>query len=148
MLQQRHRPWMMTALALLMLGLTIPAGARGPGRGGPGAAGLPGPGPEGGFAGGVLEQLISPCRAGCLATARDCRDAAETSVLSCVQDVCATEITTAQSACATDRTSQSCQDAVSALRTCAQTCLETFHDAVTACRDALGVCRDTCDTTQ
>ena len=148
MLHQVKPTWIVATLALLILSLAVPAGARRPSRGGPGPQGFAGPGPEGRFAGGVLERLISPCRTSCLDTMRTCHNAAETTTLTCVQTTCPTEIEAAQSACDTDRTSQACQDAVSALRTCSDACLETFHSTVTTCRDTLGVCRDTCDTAQ
>ena len=146
MLNQSNHTWVVATLSLLMLGLAVPTRAREPSRGGFGPPGFAGPRPAGGFAGRVLERLVSPCRAGCLETMRTCHDTAETDVLSCAQEACATEIETAQSACATDRTSQACRVAVNALRSRGDACLETFQDEVTACRDALDVCHDACES--
>jgi hypothetical protein len=60
MLHQGNRMWVVATLSLLMVGLTVPAGARQPSYGGFGPPGFAGPGPEGEFAGRVLERLISP----------------------------------------------------------------------------------------
>jgi hypothetical protein len=135
-------------LSLLMLSLTLPAGARRPGHGGFGSSGFAGLGPEGRFVGNVLEQLIFPCRTSCVDLARTCYGTAETTALACTQTACQTEIATAQTTCAADRTSQACQDAVSDLRTCSDACLDTLQVAVTECRDTLGDCRAACDSTQ
>jgi hypothetical protein len=147
MRNQGNRMWIMAPLALLTLSLHVPAGARGPSPRGFGPPGFAGPGHADRFAGGLLERLVSPCRAGCLDTAHACYGTAETTALTCVQAACTAEIEAAQSACATDRTSPACQEAVSDLRMCGDTCLDTLQAAVTVCRDALGVCRDTCDST-
>ena len=61
----------------------------------------------------------------------------------CISSACATEIGAAQSACTADRVSQNCFNSVSALRTCAATCLGTPYCAgplprdLTSCREAL-----------
>jgi hypothetical protein len=93
----------------------------------------------------VLMQLIYPCLADCSAAAGTCNDSADSTALTCISDACATEVQTAQADCAADRTSQECQDAISALRTCGQSCLETRKTAITACRDELDACRTACD---
>jgi hypothetical protein len=93
----------------------------------------------------VLMQLVYPCLADCSATAGTCNDSADSTALTCISDACGTEVETAQTTCAADRTSQECQDATSALRTCGQSCLETRKTAITACRDELEACRTTCD---
>ena len=93
--------------------------------------------PGGPPVGRLLEQLIDPCRTTCFDTVRTCHDTAEAEALASAQSTCATEIQTAQRACATtNRPSQACQDAVSALRTCAQSPLTAFRSAVNACNNA------------
>ena len=110
-------------LSLVILLSAYPAFAEWP-HGGPG---FQGPRAEGGR---LLERLIDPtsaaCRTSCFDTARTCRDAAETTLLTSVsQNDCQKQTQDAQSACAMDRTSQACQTARSALHSCAQ------HDLMT-----------------
>jgi hypothetical protein len=132
--------------ALLTLTMAVSAWAHGPSRGGFGGPGLLGI-KSGGPAGGLLQELIYPCQADCANNARTCSDTADADALTCISGACATEIQTAQSECATDRGAQTCKDAVTALRTCAQSCLSTRQTALTACRDALGSCREACSPT-
>lgn len=133
---KKNRMLAISTLAILLLSLSGSVWARDLPRGGVG---------QPGFSGGVLEQLIHPCRATCRDTARDCSDAAESDAVTCAQNTCAQEIVTAQSACAVDRTTQACKDAVSSLRTCGAACLTTLRSAVTSCRETLSDCVDACD---
>jgi hypothetical protein len=83
----------------------------------------------------LLEKLLDPCRASCFDQMRSCRDGAEGSTLGALQQDCSTPIATAKSACATDHTSQGCQAAKSALRSCAQTDLKQLRVALYNCRN-------------
>jgi len=107
-----------------------------------------GGGGRGGLSGGVLQQLVFPCQTECRDSARDCVDTAESEGVTCIQSACATQVKAAQTACAADRTAQACKDAVSALRTCGDSCLTTFQSATTACRDTEQSCRAACDVAQ
>jgi hypothetical protein len=126
---------MAVAFALLVLGLAGASHAA-PLRGGVGRPGFPG---------GVLEQLIAPCRADCREAARDCVDDAESDAVACMENACATEVAAAQSACATDRASQACKTAVLTLRTCGSSCLTTLKTATATCQEAQEACVTTCD---
>lgn len=109
-----------------------------------GGAGFAGPGPAGPHVGGVLEQLLYPCRAACNATARDCGDMQEDTAVSCIDAACSAQIAAAQAACASDNASQACRSAASALSACSQSCLTTFRTAVIGCHDARAACLITC----
>jgi hypothetical protein len=126
--------------AIVALTLAVPAWARGPLRG---RFSTPHAAPR---APGLLTQLIFPCRAACVNTARDCDDSADSEALTCISDACTTEVETAQTACGTDRTSEACHDAVSALQTCSESCLTTRQSALSDCREALATCRAACAT--
>jgi len=128
----------LVALFMLSLGFSQAAWARGE-RGGAERRGFPG---------GVLQQLIFPCQTECRDSARDCVEGAESEGVTCIQGACATQIQSAQTTCATDRTSQACKDAVSALRTCGDSCLATLQSDVTACRDTEQSCREACELAQ
>ena len=132
-------------LSLVTLLSAHPALAERP-HGGPG---FPGPGPGGPPAGRLLERLIDKCRPACFDAARDCRDKAEADALVSVPSHCtSSEIPTAQSACATNRASQACQDAMRALRTCAQPSLTSLRSAVSACHNDAETCVEACDSGQ
>src|SRR5262245_8413975 len=97
---------------------------------GPGGRGQfgppPGPGGHpGGRPGGFLMQLVFPCQAACGDTARSCSESADSEAIACVSAACAAEITAAQTACDSDKRSDACKEAVNALRTCADSCLDT-----------------------
>ena len=98
--------------------------------------------------GGVLDRLIFPCPAECEDTADACITAADSAAVTCAEAACASQITAAQTACTDSRTSQDCRNAVSVLRTCAGSCLDTHTSAVETCRSTLGDCLDACDTAQ
>lgn len=134
---KENRRLVASALAICLLSLSGSAWAHGSPRDGVGRFGI---------AGGVLEQLIHPCRADCRDTTRACADAAESDAVTCAQNTCATQIETAQSACVADNTVQVCKDAVSALRDCSESCLTTLRTAVSVCRDTLNDCVEACGT--
>jgi len=84
----------------------------------------------------LLEKLIDSCRTNCFDQVRNCRDAAEAKTLSDLQNgPCSPQITAAKTACATDHTSQGCQAAKSALRSCAHTDLTQLRSALYTCRN-------------
>jgi hypothetical protein len=141
----RRNTWKSTVGLATLFALigSAPVWAHGPERGEFGPPGPIGMRP-GGYPGGLLLQLVYPCQADCVSTARTCNDTADSDASSCVSAACPTEIQTTQSACAADHRAQACLDAVNALRTCAQSCLSTRQTALTNCRDALGVCRQAC----
>ena len=126
---------LVTVLTLTLAGAAL---AHGPSRGG---FGEPHAAPR---APGLLTQLIFPCQAACVATARECDDSADADALTCISAACPTEVSAAQTACAADRTSQTCRDAIGALQTCSDSCLTTRQTALTACRSALATCRTAC----
>lgn len=130
---------MVELVAALALTLAVPAWAHGPSHGTFGEAHAAPRAP------GLLTQLIFPCQAACINSARDCDDTADAAALTCISGACATEVDTAQTACATDRTSQACQDAISALQTCSASCLTTRQSALTTCRTTLTTCRAACE---
>jgi hypothetical protein len=137
-----QRSWKaIVVVATFVVGVTAFAWAHGPGgrgfRGGPGG----GRGPRAGL---LIEQLVFPCRADCFDADRTCGETAEAAAETCVAGSCATEITAAQTACRADRTSSDCQTAVTALKTCAQTCLDTRATALAACRTTASSCLTTC----
>jgi hypothetical protein len=132
-----NRRLVASALTICLLSLSTAAWAHGLHREG---------GRRFGIAGGMLEQLIHPCRADCRDTMHTCADAAESEAVTCAQSTCATQIETAQNACAADSSTQACKDAVSALRECSDSCLTTLKTAVSVCRDTLSDCVDACDT--
>ena len=145
MIERRNRK-LLVGLGLLGLTAAVPVWAHGFGgpEGGSGF-GRPGRGPGGG----VLERLISPCRAACGDTAKSCGEAAEATAVTCAQNSCAGDVSAAQSACAADHTSDACHGAVRQLHDCiAAPCLEPLHASLSACRDALGTCREGCATAQ
>jgi len=103
------------------------------------------PGDRGGVHGGaVLQRLLFPCRTGCFDAADTCVEAAESAAESCAGESCASQITAARTACQADRTSDDCDSAISALRTCAETCLDTEATALASCRTTLSSCLDGC----
>ena len=137
MMVKENRRLVASALTLCLLSLSVPAWAhRSPGEGGR----------RFGVAGGVLEQLIHPCRTECRDTMRACVDTAESEAVTCAQNTCATQIEIARNACATDSSGQACKDAVSALRECSDSCLTTLKTAASVCRDTLSDCVEACDT--
>jgi hypothetical protein len=101
----------------------------------------------GGHSLGLLQELIYPCEGSCLSNAHACSDAADSAALSSISGTCSKEIQAAQSACAADRTAQACQDALTALQTCAQSALSARLTALVACRTALLSCRQACAPT-
>ena len=157
----RMNTWKLTVglAAVFAVGMAGPAWSHGPGRGEPGGVGqgqsdggLGGPsllGPRpGGYAGGLLQELIYPCQGDCTSAAHTCADKADSDALTCIAQACDSDIKNAQSACAADPKAQACHDAVSALKTCAQsqTCLTTRQTALTDCRTAEVSCRQACVT--
>jgi len=137
MIVKKNRRLVASALTLGLLSLSVPAWAhRSPGEGGRRFS----------VAGGVLEQLIHPCRTDCRDTMRACVDVAESEAVTCAQNTCAAQIETAQNACATDSSGQACKDVVSALRECSDSCLTTLKTAASVCRDTLSDCVEACDT--
>jgi hypothetical protein len=133
-------------LSLMTLLFAYPALAELPHEG----LGFRGPGSEGGR---LLERLIDPtgtaCRTSCFEAARNCRDTAEATLLTSVgQNDCQKQTQNAQSACAVDRTSQPCQDARSALRSCAQHDLMTLRTTLRGCRNTAEMCVDACNSPQ
>ena len=143
----RRRKWFFAALALLLVGLTLPVWAHGFPRGGPGQDG-PRFGHGGPPFGGILGRLIYPCQAACFEGSRDCFETADSEALACITAPCSTEIAAAQSACASDRRAAACHDAVHALRDCGDSCLESRDSAFSACRATVDDCRSKCDGTQ
>src|SRR5205807_870307 len=105
--------------------------------------GAGGRGPRGG---GVVLQLIFPCRAGCFDADRTCDEMAEAAAVTCGEASCDTQIQAARAACQADATSDDCDTARTALVTCLQPCLDTERAAVTACRTTLDSCVTTCGT--
>ncbi len=140
MSQTIHRQ-LITALALLAVGIAAPAFAHGRGDGP--APGRPG-GPHALHSRGILSQLIFPCEAACADDAETCVDTANDAARACVSGSCATEVTAAQTACGADRKSTDCRAAVSALSECADTCLATSSTATSACHTTLTECRAAC----
>lgn len=154
--------WHTTALTVGALAFTLATplslmafgGGRGPGGGSPAiggreagsgssgeqATGLQRVRPVRGF--GLLQRLIFPCEADCHEEARDCVDEADTAALDCVAAACATEVEAATAACETK--DETCRDAVSALRECGTTCLETRATEIETCRSDFGTCADAC----
>jgi len=144
--------------AVFAFAMVEPAWSHGPGRGDLGGighgpdGGLGGPSllgaRPGGYTGGLLQELIFPCQGDCTSAAHTCADKADSDALTCIATACATEIQTAQNACAADSKAQACSDAVSALKTCAQsqTCLTTRQTALKDCRTAEVSCRQACVT--
>ena len=99
-----------------------------------------------GDAGTLLNQLIYPCQAGCYSTENTCIETAASAALTAIENPttgCSTEITAAKTACDTTSMSPACKSAVSALRTCAKSDLQTYHSAVSTCRGGLDSCLDT-----
>lgn len=139
--------WATTALMVAGLGVTAlaapPAGAHGGGpRGGgfgEGGAGRPT------RSSGLLRQLVFPCPAECRTTARECNEAADVEAQTCIAGACTTEVEAARTACAEDSEAAACRDAIAVLRTCAGDCLDARGTTITACREALSDCVDTCE---
>ena len=156
----------MAILGALSLTLAVQAWAhgivRGPrggqgDRGAPGTPGTPGipgasftpgpngPGPNGSrHFGRLVDRLIYPCRNDCVEAERSCTEAAESNALTCAAQTCDAEIQTARTDCTTDRTSQACQDDVSALATCVQPCIDSQSAAVISCLDTFKACLAVC----
>lgn len=134
------------ATFLFLVAIALPVWANGPGRGGNPAMGGPHAGGPGAI--GLLGQLIFPCPSDCLNTENSCSATADSTALSCIEDACATEISTAQTDCATQRASSDCRTAVTALRECAASCLDTRATSLGDCRDALDTCRAACGSAQ
>ena len=104
-----------------------------------GGAGLRGP-----RAGGLLLQLVFPCRGGCFDADRTCDHTAESAAVTCAQQTCDASIQTARTACQSDPASQDCQTARTALLPCVQPCLDTEQSAVASCRTTLEACLTAC----
>jgi len=107
-------------------------------RGG-GGAGLRGP-----RAGGLLLQLVFPCRAGCFDADRTCDHTAESAAVTCAQQTCDASIQSARTACQADLASDDCGTARAALLECIQPCVDTERSAVTSCRTTLQSCLTAC----
>ena len=129
------------AVIVLALGVAVSAWGHGL-RGGPGRNGFPGP--RGSRPGGLFQQLVFPCRAGCFDADRTCDEAAESAAVTCAQDGCDAEIQAARSACQADPSSEDCQSARTALLACIQPCLETARSAIDSCRTTLEACVTAC----
>jgi len=136
----------MVGLAAVLTLTAAAVWAHGPERGGFGGPGLRDP-RAGGPAGGLLQQLIFPCQADCANNLHTCSDTADADALTCVSGACSTEIQTAQTECTADPSAQACRDAVTALRTCAQSCLGIRQTALGVCRDQADTCRAACSPT-
>jgi hypothetical protein len=138
----------MIAVAALFAGATLPVAAYGFRGGGPGPEGPGGGpgcgGPHGPGRGGVIEQLVNPCRAGCHQSAHGCFASAESTAVSCIQSACPDAVTAAQTACAAGRHTQACRDAIHALHDCGATCLSTLESAANACHDSVDTCVNAC----
>ena len=106
----------------------------------------------------LLEQLIYPCRARCFDQMRTCRDGAEASALATIQSSCnsgdsgqnPSPLQAAQIACKSDHTSQACQTARSALRSCAQSALTTLRSDLYKCHNPTDMeqCVEACNSQQ
>jgi hypothetical protein len=104
----------------------------------------------------LLEKLIDPCRTSCFDQVRSCRDVAQASALDTIQKSCGSgdsgqntsPLQAAQIACKSDHTSQACQAARSALRSCAQSALTQLRSALYTCRNPTNVenCVEICST--
>jgi hypothetical protein len=133
------------AVTALICGAALPVlangmhGARGGGPNGPGR-----PAPGFGHYGRLIDQLLNPCRSDCLEAAHTCQEAAAATALACAETTCDDEIQDARTACTADRTSQACKDAVTALRTCIDPCVDDQATATAACRDTLRTCLSAC----
>ena len=130
--------------ATVILGVALTASGRGF-RGGPGPE--DGPGFRGPRPGGLLQQLVFPCRAGCFDTARTCHEAAESAAVDCGQQTCDAPIQAARAACQTDVTSDACATARTALASCLSPCVSAAETAFSSCRDAVEGCLATCGET-
>jgi len=145
---KERNPFVVTALAMvLMLTLAaVSAWGRGFGRGGPGGfPGEPGFGPgPGPGRGGLVIRLLFPCKGECFDAARTCIEAAESDALGCAQSTCDAEITAARSACASDLSTDACRTARTALVTCLEPCLDAKRTALNACHTTADTCVDAC----
>ena len=147
MIGRKHWKLVVATLAILTLTLAARGWAHGPGDRG----GFGGPPSIGGYGlrsfGGLLQQLIYPCRSDCVQAEQSCAETAESAALSCATQTCDAEIQSAQTDCTTSRTSQACRDDVSALRTCVEPCVMTQSTAVTTCLDTFKTCLGACSPT-
>jgi hypothetical protein len=142
-MQRRIGRHLILAGAALAVTIGVASG-HGFGRGGfRGPEGFAG-GRLGGYPGSLFQQLIFPCRAGCFAATETCNESAESTARTCVTGSCDAEITAAQTACQADRASSDCQAAVTALRTCAQSCIGAETSGVSSCRSTLSSCVTAC----
>jgi hypothetical protein len=96
--------------------------------------------------GGLLTELLYPCRADCAAAARVCATASESDAVTCAEDTCESEISTARGACATNPSASDCQDARTTLLGCIRPCRETQQSDFAACGSTLQSCLSTCGT--
>jgi len=105
-----------------------------------------GHGGTGGPGGGLLNQLIYPCQSACFRQQRPCVQTAASVALTAINGTCSSEIAAAQKACQTGPLSKACRKDDSALKTCAQSDLQTFQSAVESCRSTiLQPCLDACE---
>jgi len=131
----------MAAAATLVLCATLASG-HGFFRGDPGPGGPLGPrGPRGG---GLLQELVFPCRVGCFDSARTCDDAARAAAVACGEQTCDSQIQAARSACQADLTSEACGTARTALLSCLAPCLASGQTDFSSCRTTLDSCLTGC----
>jgi hypothetical protein len=135
----RRQKYVIGTLAALSLSVAVAASAHGP----EGRDHFDGPG-HGCRHGGLIGQLIDPCRASCREAEHTCGKTARSEALTCAQNTCSADIASAQSACAGDRKSSACHDAVDTLKGCLTPCLDTLHTAFSACHDTFDSCREAC----
>ena len=91
----------------------------------------------------ILERVVHPCHAGCFDESRTCTEAATSTASTCVANSCGGDVTAAQAACKSGKTS-TCQNAMGALRTCAQTCTDTAATSQQSCRTTMASCLGRC----
>lgn len=141
--------WTLVVAALAILTLTVATRgwAHGPSdRGEVRGPGVPG---EYGFRpyGGLLQQLIYPCRSACVQAEQSCAESVESAAVTCATQTCDAEVQSAQTDCAASRMSQTCRDDISALRTCVEPCVMTQSSAITTCLDTFKTCLAACNPT-
>ena len=137
-----RRSLVVSTVAAVFLGLAVSAWGHGFHRDGFGRAG--GGGLRGPRFGGVLQQLVFPCRVGCFDADRTCDEMAESGAVTCAEQTCDASIQSARTGCQTAPTSDACQTARTALLQCIQPCLDTEQSAVTSCRTTLQACLTMC----
>ena len=135
-------------LAILSVTPTVQAWAHDFGRGGGGPAGDHGGGGHGVLHfGGLVEELIFPCRNDCDQAERSCTETAESALLICAATTCDATIQLARTDCSASRTSAGCLTDVSTLMTCVQPCVTTDSAADKLCAATFKTCVAACSPT-